>query len=662
MSTPQCYALLVGIDKYQPPVPPLDGCVNDMRAVRDYLQHSMAQADVPLHLAVLENEQATRFNVIEKFEHHLAQARAGDLAFFYFSGHGSQEITHEIFKKIEEDGKNETLVCYDSRSYDGMDLADKELATLLDLVAQHDPHLVTIMDCCNSGSGTRDLSQTKVRAVEDLPQRVRSLDSYLLPRQTAQGRSAFNLDEPGQLVVPNPRHVALSAAQSFQLAKETRLGGSPRGVFTYSLLEVLSSAVGPLTYADLIRRVRNLVMERTYEQTPQLYTSHNGDQNLVFLQGSTSRAAHYYALSHDRDKGWHIDAGSIHGLIGGTVNGGKTLLNVFAEDAPEAELRDPRFALGQVRVTTVFPGHSQVRPEGTLYLDQGTVYRTRLHDMPVAPVKVFLKGRDMAALRPLRAALTAQGEAELFVEVVEQESEADYKVIANELGQYVLARQLDGDSQPLVEQVEGFSPASAQQVADYLIRIAQWERLLDLRNPGSSLPSEAVKLEVLHPDKDQLLAQGAMPIVLRYQHALGQAHRPRFRVRVINRGQQRLYCGLLYLSSQFGVQSALPQGGLWLEPGAEAWVANGSPIEGSVSDAQVAVGRNQTQETFKLLFSNRAFNSTLMDQPPLDQPKQQKRSLAERSQTRALIFGSTATIDTADWNSTQVGITLRRED
>lgn len=662
MSTPTCYALLVGIDKYQSPVPPLDGCVNDMRAMRDYLVSSMSRSGIHLHLEVLENEKATRLNIVQKFEKHLAQAQENDLAFFYYSGHGSQETTHEVFQKIEEDDKNETIVCYDSRSRDGMDLADKELATLLDVVAQTNPHLVVIMDCCNSGSGTRDFGATKVRAVRDLPARVRSLDSYILPKQDTRGRSAFNLENPEQMVIPSPRHVALSAAQSFQLAKETLLGGSPRGVFTYSLLEVLNTSVGPLTYADLMRRVRSLVTERTFEQTPQLYAPQANDQNLVFLKGSTSRAAHYYALSHDQERGWHIDAGSAHGIIGSTMGGGKTLLNVFAEDATDAEMNDPEFALGQAQVTSVYPGYSQVTAEGNLFLAEGTTYRTRIHDMPVKPLQVVIKAPQAGLKTTVQQAMQASGDPSLYLKAVDQEGQADYKLIANDQGQFVIARQTDTDEQPLVEQIHGLDAAGAKKAVEYLVRIARWERLLDLRNPGSSLPSEAAKVEIMHPDKDQPLGQGTLGVVLRYNHSLGKEQYPRFRVRVNNAGSQRLYCGLLYLSSQYQVKSALPQGGVWLEPGQSAWVANGSAITGQVNDSQVAVGRNEIHENFKLIFSNREFDARLMEQPALGQPKQITRNIQEEGQTRALIFGSTASIDRADWNSNQINVTLIRED
>ena len=289
----EVYALLVGIDKYLPPVPPLDGCVNDMRAVRDYLKSRIPEDR--LHMEILENEEATRMNIVSKFTDHLTQAGEADLAFFYYSGHGSQETAHEMFWHLEEDKKNETLVCFDSRLSDGMDLADKELATLIDGVKASNAQVVVIMDCCNSGSGTRAVqiqegeNKTKVRQTPDF-EGERTLDSYILPRNQSTDRSALSTSGEEQLLVPEPRHVQMSAAQSFQLAKETYLGGSPRGVFTFSLIEVLEGAVGPMSYNDLMRRVRRLVTQRTYDQNPQLY-AHTGfidDLDNEFLGGSHS--------------------------------------------------------------------------------------------------------------------------------------------------------------------------------------------------------------------------------------------------------------------------------------------------------------------------------------------------------------------------------------
>lgn len=86
------HVLLVGIDRYQPPVPPLNGCVNDIEAFADYLRQRVEGADgARLELRVLTNQQATRAAIIAGFRDHLKPARKGEVALFYYAGHGSQE-------------------------------------------------------------------------------------------------------------------------------------------------------------------------------------------------------------------------------------------------------------------------------------------------------------------------------------------------------------------------------------------------------------------------------------------------------------------------------------------------------------------------------------------------------------------------------------------
>src|SRR5262245_53167101 len=151
------YALLVGIDRYEGPVQALQGCVNDIHRLKEYLRPEPAApptADDRVQLRVLLNEQATRQAVIDGFRQHLAQAGPGDVAFFAFSGHGSQEAAPPEFWEVEPDRKNETTLCFDSRS-SARDLADKELNLLLGEVAARGPHVAVLLDCCHSGSGTR---------------------------------------------------------------------------------------------------------------------------------------------------------------------------------------------------------------------------------------------------------------------------------------------------------------------------------------------------------------------------------------------------------------------------------------------------------------------------------------------------------------------------
>ncbi|MEO0470967.1 MAG: caspase family protein [Bacteroidota bacterium] len=668
MSNRSLYALLVAIDKYLPPVPALDGCVNDMHAMRDHLVSRAEKKGFDLKMEVLENEQATRLNIVQKFEQHLGQAGKDDIVFFYYSGHGSQEPAHSLFAKIEEDSKLETLVCYDSRQFDGMDLADKELATLLSVVAQKDPHIIVITDCCNSGGATRstDPDQVKVRETP-MTKQERSLDAFILPRDMSSDRSVLTHHGTETLMIPESRHIQLSATHSHQLAKETYLGGSPRGVFTYSLLEVLEQSVGKMSYSDVLRRVQQLVRQRTYDQDPQIYASQIDDINLLFFDGLSSLERNYYTLSHKREDGWYIDAGMVHGIVGGSFTGQQSILSVFAEDAPEAEMDNPQMALGKVSVKEVRAEKSLVRLEGDLWLDQGTSYRCRIYDMPVKGIKVSFHG-DPAGLQILDHAFQEDELAQAYVKKAGQTEEADYNVFASSKQQYIVSRATDLHTQALIRQGEGFLPATAAKVVEDLEHIAKWQQIAELRNPGSGLASGSIGIELMDPVEDRPVIATGGEFIFPYSQTdfetNGKEVLPAFRIKLTNRSGQKLFCSLLYMSPEFEINpNMLPQGGIWLDAGAESWAMNGRVLRGIVPEAWQAFGQKETTSQFKVIFSTVDFNGNLLRMKPLDLPKPvNERSGKVKTSSRSLLFDDDFSKAFNDWNTQTLSILIRQTD
>lgn len=86
------YALLVGIDEYDPasvpPIPSLRGCVNDISAVETYLRERVA-GDREWNLVeptnqpwILINQNATRQAIIDGFRKHLCNADSEDVVLF----------------------------------------------------------------------------------------------------------------------------------------------------------------------------------------------------------------------------------------------------------------------------------------------------------------------------------------------------------------------------------------------------------------------------------------------------------------------------------------------------------------------------------------------------------------------------------------------------
>jgi len=66
-------------------------------------------------------------------------------------------------------------------------------------------------------------------------------------------------------------HVALSACQSFQTAKEMAVDTETRGAFSLALLGALEAIGRRVTYRDLLAAVRSRVERTADNQTPVLF-------------------------------------------------------------------------------------------------------------------------------------------------------------------------------------------------------------------------------------------------------------------------------------------------------------------------------------------------------------------------------------------------------
>lgn len=298
------YALLVGINDYPPPVGKLRGCLNDVDQVHDWLSRSFG----PEQLAVecLKDGDATRQNFIRTFRAHLGQAGPDDVVLFHYSGHGARWRSAAAFKRFYPDGRDEGLVCVDSREPRGFDLADKELSVLLNELAAKGPHIAVLLNCCHSGSGTRaadDFTQARARFTHEVYEE-RPLETYL------DGYYAARAQRGESLEIPASRHILLAACERVQKAWESK---DHRGVFTTSLLDVLDRSDSGICYADLFLRIRAAVRRYADNQTPQFETFSGFDAYAGFLGGAVARLGRRYSVYFDLGA-WRADCGALHGL------------------------------------------------------------------------------------------------------------------------------------------------------------------------------------------------------------------------------------------------------------------------------------------------------------------------------------------------------------
>jgi hypothetical protein len=653
------YALFTAIDAYPQPVRQLKGCVNDVTRLRDLLAARMTGTEdrfVPLLLA---DADATRQGLIDAWRSHLGQAGPGDVALFYYSGHGSYENAPPEFWDFEPDKRNETLVCYDSRLPGGWDLADKELAHLIAEIAANGPHFTVILDCCHAGSGTRDAEDVTLRQeISDI--RTRPIASYIVtPEQVAgmtnQGGGPSAPATPWSAIASG-RHVLLAACRPEQKAKETYFPGpegvEKRGAFSFYLQDTLQQTGAALSYRDIFKRINALVQHRVQEQHPQLEASDPADLEQPFLGGAIPTAPAAFTLSVDAHQDWVVDAGAVHGIPQPGNADETTVMAIFPFDTAMAQLRTLEQAIGEARIIHVSPGQSLVTPlrfDGT-QLNPKTTYKAIITSTPLPPLAVAFDG-DEAALDRVRQALgRINGENAPSLLVRESDlAGAEYRLLASsETDRYLIRRVTD--ARWLAVETSGLDVESAQIVALRLEHIARWVSTARLTNPSTQLAPNAVQLEIFREHQDGKLEPLDTSSGLRLTYAQeGNRWRwPRIQIRLRNTTQdQRLFCMLMDLTESYSIYTGLlPRGGVWLDPGEEAW-------------ATVLV-RGRLRKTIDLyipdgLFDQHRHAVAASEQPP--QPMQLNDILKQPPQPMQLndILKLIVSSDEADANLLQQG-------
>ncbi|MFK7801464.1 MAG: caspase domain-containing protein [Anaerolineae bacterium] len=584
------YALLVAIDEYHPDsnIPHLAGCKNDISRINTFLTERIGNT---YSSQILTDEQATKQNVIDGFYELKAKATADDAILFYYSGHGSQSMTAREFWHIEPDKLDETIVAYDSRAPKGNDLADKELAFLIHELAQTGAHITAIMDCCHSGSGTRDITAgvTSRRVATDT--RNRSLDGYFFMKgkdpSKMMKKNSSSLS--GWFDLPSGDHILLSACRSEQTAKEKVIEGEQRGIFSHYFLETLQSAGSQITYRDIYMRANALVRANVAEQSPQMDTTGEVNLNQPFLGGAIQELPDYYTLAFNRDskkgkdEGWQIDAGAVNG-IKRISSDETTVLGIYSFDASADTLREVDKALAFVKVTSTLPTRSHVelvaenQQEG-FSLNEATTYKAIVTDTPIVPLLVALKGDEKACQLVRDALQTAGSKQQSSLTVKEVTDGTESFLVTAENKEFVIQRIQDG--YPLVEGTREYSKDSAATVVSRLEHIARWHNLLSLTNPQTKLDSSKIEIRIkVRNDEGKFVEAKQNTDINLYSKGPEEGDEAMMEIRVANKTKQRLFFVFLIFGEAYDITS-LTDGnqinGKWLEPGEKFY-----PLEGEV--------------------------------------------------------------------------------
>ncbi len=584
MSQKKLFALMAGINKYAGHVNPLSGSVNDVESFRLYVEDAY-RSTMELHIETLKNSDATRENIIHGFREHLGQARENDVALFYYSGHGSRQPSAPEFKEFFPEGVDETLVCYDSRTSEGQDLADKELAALISEVSINHPHIALVMDCCHSGGIDKTVDDFKLERARltKSKEATRSLESYLEGWYTRK-----YAENPLNLNIPTSPHVLLAACKREQLAWEVK----GQGAFTTTLLEVLKKQGTSISYADAFVRCRYAIRKLSDKQTPQFETYGGFNAYTTFLEGTPIRKAPRCTIFFEGNA-WKMDMGALHGIP--TDPKKSTELTVYQKDSPGVIAGHAKTTAVNAQVSKLeldFPG------------DPRFMYKAEIKYLPILPLAVYLEGNETGK-KHLKKAL----EDFPHIVLVDTPKEARYRLLAQD-NKYKLFHI---DSGQLVEGIKEYSEKSARYILSDVEHVRRWEYNLEIQNNSTKFDiNKDVELRLVEMFEDGKEYEYAREdITLDFKNVDGAWRGIPVKIKVKNNKDYPLHFALFYFSRQFGIRVLANE----LEPKKSDFVT----LWGAMEDQSINLpdGVDEAVDTFKLIVSTEKVDSFLLEQANL---------------------------------------------
>jgi hypothetical protein len=600
------YALLIGITEYREDIkvgndsvffPKLSACTTDADKIQAYLQTDTFYEP---HIKTLYNKQATKAAVAEAITQHLGQARTGDVAFFYFSGHGTQEFADPALFPAETDSRLECLACYyDEALKNDFLLADKELRWLIKQLSAHNPHIVTVFDCCHSGENTKNVKVLSNAFKNVVEKKV----TFTFPQRTWE-QFIFNTAVKKEALIgngvaatlPEGRHVQLSACESDESAVEI----DQQSVFTQVLISVLKGVGGDLSYHSLNSRLRQY-MRGVYDQKPTVYYG-NPDANeryLAFLNKPYSVAKKVFGeITYNMSREWQLNLGAIHGIRKDQP------LEIF--DAANAK-QTIKASIGAVRID-----HCEIIT--TEKLEENKVYFTNWEGLGTKAIRVHFDTNG-ANLQHQQAIFQ-----ELFTganqQVIAEDAEADAQYVLRFLNDKYYLTLPNDRYRPLFAPLAANETDLHKKIAFCLHSIAAWESVKQLVNEDESttIPANALTIETaIGPSPYAPLNGNTLEIG--YVQQQGEWTNT-LKMKLTNNTSKNLYVCCAHFTSDFSCFTD------FLNPPVYQLTAGASVELNQETDTTLPVSLSehikwynwkQEHETIKLIISSERFDETLLN-------------------------------------------------
>lgn len=310
---PNKVALIVAISKY----PSTSGwgelsSSNDVKLIKDAL---FRQGFKEQNITVISDRQATSSGISNAIDKDLIQkVRAGDIAFFHFSGHG-QQIQDD--SGDEADGLDESLVPYDAtlKYHPGPDnhfrddMLGKKLAELRQKLGPSGNALI-IIDACHSGTMTRGVGRKRGTT------EIYSAPGFKTKQGTIRTISddAYNILNQSKGMATMACYFASSPEESNQEA--VLPDGTGAGSLSLAFSRALTNADKNTTYRGLFDNIKVEMSSLVSRQTPLA----EGDLDYVLFGGkSVGKPSYYQIKKDDHTNSLSLPVGKIQGVFGNTT-------------------------------------------------------------------------------------------------------------------------------------------------------------------------------------------------------------------------------------------------------------------------------------------------------------------------------------------------------
>lgn len=242
-------ALLIGINQY--PGQPLNGCLNDVTDMADYLVSSQGFASSDIRL--LTDARATTDAIRERIEWLVNGVSAADTVMLHYSGHGT------LFPVRDPQGNVTAVhgaICPVDFDWTVQHVIfDSELRDFIDRVVAG-AEFIFVSDSCHSGTLTRGFRPRVFIPPPDIAWRL---------------RTAKDLGMEPEIIEIHDHCGFISGCREDQTSADAYINNRYNGALTYYLLQSLKAGEATLPLTTLVTNIGNRLGQDGYDQQPQLH-------------------------------------------------------------------------------------------------------------------------------------------------------------------------------------------------------------------------------------------------------------------------------------------------------------------------------------------------------------------------------------------------------